>query len=165
MYFSSATQKNLKVTFFNPLNAQLNPICHLLALLGAHHIFHVSGLRVNLKTELYLKARIYKWGKIPNFETLWCVWTHLAHPLSTYLNPVHNNMKTNPLIRQIHLDLLCKYWFYYQTIIPYTHRCSRRSLPLGFQKKKLYGFTIPPWSPRNTSTSSSLISFPKHVYR
>jgi len=29
-----------------PLNAQLNPICHLLALLGAHHIFHVSGLRV-----------------------------------------------------------------------------------------------------------------------
>jgi len=32
----------------NPLNAELNPICHLLALLGAHHIFHVSGLRVKL---------------------------------------------------------------------------------------------------------------------
>jgi len=32
---------------FNPLSAELNPICHLLALLGAHHIFHVSGLRVN----------------------------------------------------------------------------------------------------------------------
>jgi len=31
----------------NPLSAELNPICHLLALLGAHHIFHVSGLRVN----------------------------------------------------------------------------------------------------------------------
>jgi len=31
---------------FNPLNAELNPICHLLALLGVHHIFHVSGLRV-----------------------------------------------------------------------------------------------------------------------
>ena len=31
---------------FNPLNAELNPICHLLALLGAHYIFHVSGLRV-----------------------------------------------------------------------------------------------------------------------
>jgi hypothetical protein len=26
----------------NPSNAQLNPICHLLALLGAHHILHVS---------------------------------------------------------------------------------------------------------------------------
>ena len=35
------------VASFNPLNAELNPICHLLALLGAHHIFHVSGLRVN----------------------------------------------------------------------------------------------------------------------
>ena len=30
----------------NPLKAELNPICHLLALLGAHHILHVSGLRV-----------------------------------------------------------------------------------------------------------------------
>ena len=29
----------------NPLKAELNPICHLLALLGAHHIFHVGGLR------------------------------------------------------------------------------------------------------------------------
>ena len=34
--------------YFNPLNAELNPICHLLALLGAHLIFHVSGLRVNI---------------------------------------------------------------------------------------------------------------------
>ena len=31
----------------NPLNAELNPICHLLALLGARHIFHVSVLRVD----------------------------------------------------------------------------------------------------------------------
>ena len=33
---------------FNPLNAELNPICHLLALLGAHPILHVSRIRVNL---------------------------------------------------------------------------------------------------------------------
>jgi len=33
---------------FNPLNAELNPICHLLALLGAHHILHVSRLRVKV---------------------------------------------------------------------------------------------------------------------
>jgi len=32
----------------NPLNAELNPICHLLALLGVHHILHVSRIRVNL---------------------------------------------------------------------------------------------------------------------
>jgi hypothetical protein len=31
----------------NPLNAELNPICYLLALLGAHHILHVSRIRVN----------------------------------------------------------------------------------------------------------------------
>jgi hypothetical protein len=30
----------------NPLNAQLNPIRHLLALLRAHHILNVSGIRV-----------------------------------------------------------------------------------------------------------------------
>jgi len=30
----------------NRLNAELNPICHLLALLRAHHIFHVSRIRV-----------------------------------------------------------------------------------------------------------------------
>jgi hypothetical protein len=32
--------------YVNPLNAELNPICHLLALLRAHHILHVCGLRV-----------------------------------------------------------------------------------------------------------------------
>jgi len=32
---------------FNPLNDKLNTICHLLALLGAHHILHVSRVRVN----------------------------------------------------------------------------------------------------------------------
>jgi len=30
----------------NPLNAKLNPICHLLALLGAHPILHISRIRV-----------------------------------------------------------------------------------------------------------------------
>jgi len=36
---------------FNPLNAELNPICHLLALLGAHHILHVSRIRVKKGTQ------------------------------------------------------------------------------------------------------------------
>ena len=31
---------------FNPLNTNLNPIYHLLALVGAHHVFHVSRVRV-----------------------------------------------------------------------------------------------------------------------
>jgi len=39
---ASIFEKNI----FTPLNTELNPICHLLALLGAHHIFHVSRIRV-----------------------------------------------------------------------------------------------------------------------
>ena len=38
--------KEAVVATINPLNAELNPICHLLALLGAHHILHVSRIRV-----------------------------------------------------------------------------------------------------------------------
>jgi hypothetical protein len=33
---------------FNPLNAKLNPICHLLAMLGAHPILHVIMIGVEL---------------------------------------------------------------------------------------------------------------------
>ena len=35
---------------FNPLNAELNPICHLLALLGSATIVVVSRLKVNKNT-------------------------------------------------------------------------------------------------------------------
>ena len=40
----------------NPLNAELHPICHLLALLGAHHILHISRIRVN--TEIFFFLRL-----------------------------------------------------------------------------------------------------------
>jgi hypothetical protein len=40
----------------NPLKAELNPICHLLALLGAHLIFHVSRIRVNLIKTLLIQV-------------------------------------------------------------------------------------------------------------
>jgi hypothetical protein len=43
---------------FNPLNAKLNPICHLLAMLGAHPILHVSWIRVKQKSFL-LRLLIY----------------------------------------------------------------------------------------------------------
>ena len=35
--------------YLNPLNAELNPICYLLALL-AHHFLHVSRIRVKSLT-------------------------------------------------------------------------------------------------------------------
>ena len=33
-------------SIIKPLNAKLNPICYLLALLGAHHFLHFSRIRV-----------------------------------------------------------------------------------------------------------------------
>jgi hypothetical protein len=36
----------------NPLNTELNSICHFLALLGAHRILHVSKIRVKELMEL-----------------------------------------------------------------------------------------------------------------
>ena len=44
---------------FNPLNAELNPICYLLALLGAHHFLHVSSIRVKSLTLGLLMSYIY----------------------------------------------------------------------------------------------------------
>jgi hypothetical protein len=41
----------------NPLNAELNPICHFLGLLGAHHILHVSRIRVNIKKYYSVPAK------------------------------------------------------------------------------------------------------------
>jgi len=35
-------------TVLNPLNAELNPTCYLLALLGAHPILHISRIRVKV---------------------------------------------------------------------------------------------------------------------
>jgi hypothetical protein len=46
--FSQCLQRNISHSHLNPLNPELNPICHLLALLGAHNILHVSSIGVKL---------------------------------------------------------------------------------------------------------------------
>ena len=46
--FSSNLLPLMTMYAFSPLNAELNPICYLLALLGAHHILHISRIRVNV---------------------------------------------------------------------------------------------------------------------
>ena len=43
----------------NPLNPELNPICCLLALLGANHFLHVSRIRVKSLTLRVLMSYIY----------------------------------------------------------------------------------------------------------
>jgi len=46
-YLSDIWYIDLRVVI-NPLNAELNPICHLLALLVAHPVFHISRIKVNI---------------------------------------------------------------------------------------------------------------------
>jgi len=54
-----ATECSFRTVLVNPLNPELNPICYLLALLGAHHFIHVSRLRVKLLTFRLLMSYIY----------------------------------------------------------------------------------------------------------
>jgi len=56
-----ATLLNVRVwgNNINPLKPELNPICYLLALLGAHHFLHVSRIRVKLLTLRLLMSYIY----------------------------------------------------------------------------------------------------------
>jgi hypothetical protein len=55
----------------NPLNAELNPICHLLALVGTLHILHVSRVKVKqdsihlVEDTKKLEAVVYTVMKLP----------------------------------------------------------------------------------------------------
>jgi len=42
----------------NPSNTELNPICPLLALFGAHHILHVSRIKVNVHMDTVGKVLV-----------------------------------------------------------------------------------------------------------
>jgi len=58
---------------FNPLNAELNPICHLLALLGVHQFLHVSRIRVKSLTLRLLMSYIY-------------IYIYMEHPFLMFLD-------------------------------------------------------------------------------
>ena len=62
MYIGLHTKYPLFLSDFNPLNPELNPICYLLALLGAHNFLHVSRIRVKLLTIRLLMSYIYIWS-------------------------------------------------------------------------------------------------------
>jgi len=55
-FFLQGTKRGFRNLFslmmiqVNPLKPELNLICYLLALLGAHHFLHVSRIRVKLLT-------------------------------------------------------------------------------------------------------------------
>jgi hypothetical protein len=47
---------HISQSLFNLLNTELNPICHLLVLVGAHPVFHISRIRVNLTAALHISG-------------------------------------------------------------------------------------------------------------
>jgi len=51
---------NVNFIVSEPFKRQLNPICNRLALLGAHHILHVSKIRVKLKMFLNNRHKIQR---------------------------------------------------------------------------------------------------------
>ena len=55
----NSVQQNAEFLNVNLLNSELNPICYLLALLGAHHFLHVSRIKVKLLTFRLLMSYIY----------------------------------------------------------------------------------------------------------
>jgi hypothetical protein len=60
----------------DPLNDQLNPICHLLALLGAHQFLHVSRIRVILVDMVSLRGALFRrntdcWVAVPVPHWVW----------------------------------------------------------------------------------------------
>ena len=59
---------NISIMLINPLNAELNPIRHLLALVGARHIVHVSRIRVKSLLSSYIIIII------PNYTSSWYDW-------------------------------------------------------------------------------------------
>ena len=62
--------------YINPLNAKLNPICHLLALLGDATIVVISRLRVNRRFIVLLKPFQ---DQVNNFLTLCVAHTNVLH--------------------------------------------------------------------------------------
>jgi hypothetical protein len=53
--------KQTQYSEINPLNAEINPIRHMLALLGAHHILHVSRIRVNMRVKRSIRKDKRNW--------------------------------------------------------------------------------------------------------
>jgi len=84
----------------NPLKTQLNLICHLLALLGAHPILHVSRIKVNSK---YHDSYTYVHYQLLGICTILIRNTMIhTHSLLSTARNMHN---INPLKTQ--LNLIC----------------------------------------------------------
>ena len=79
----SSCKVQLLLSDFKPSNADLNTTCHLLALLGAHQILHVSRIRVN-ETWIFVDRFFFLFSKYSKVKVSWKrVKWELSCPLMT----------------------------------------------------------------------------------
>ena len=89
----------LTQSILNPLNTELNPISHLLALLGAHTILHISRIKVNV-----LEYK-YKFNPLNSeLNPICCLLALLAH---------HFLHVTRIRVKSLTLRLLMSYIYIY----------------------------------------------------
>jgi hypothetical protein len=69
----------------NPLNVELKPICHLLALLGVRRILHVSRMTVNL--HIYINSVLEFTGREKCYD--------IKISMNMHVNKIENLLKEN----------------------------------------------------------------------
>jgi hypothetical protein len=112
-------------SLLNPLHAELNPICHLLALLGAQHILHISRIRVN-----YLLT--YSMQQCPAWEAnMFSASQELTHIL--WIRKVHHRVYYSPtpvsILSQINPVLALTPFIFSRSILILTCTKSELSIP------------------------------------
>jgi hypothetical protein len=117
-----------------PLNAELNPICHLLALLGTHHILHVSKVRVNVYKFVAAPVRRGKCLRNRIFGTDCTNWVlpSIIHCLESiyliFIGPcivIHSHSTTNKMHLLSQIIYSCKTLYMFRTVFPSIIRSSK----------------------------------------
>ena len=103
---------------FNPLNAELNPTRHLLALVGARHIVHVSRVRGNLiHFLLFDRDWVVLWA--PPF-----FWLIPANMAAHFSDLIPGNIEIIPKIGHDIFNECSQHILYQSTFYPITYSCK-----------------------------------------
>jgi hypothetical protein len=78
----------LNTFIFNTLNAELNPICHFLTLLRAHHILHISRIKVKHLIKPCKESQI----GAQFFKYIYCIYLHVS---GNYVLIIRRNYRTH----------------------------------------------------------------------
>ena len=97
-------KNNAQCSSLYPLNAKLNNICHFLVLLGAHHIFHVSRIKVNrLNTIIVMyNIKVSLCLQITHITALYCVTQSKCHFFhKRFVHQPQEEGKLNDIMRSL----------------------------------------------------------------